>query len=106
MEQLQQMYIPLGVQSHSRRHIFCAERCITPVYDVFKIGGWYLGRGDVEGEDFVGELFEREVFPCCLPIAGKAWNLFRDEQTAIGGESLQYDFLEGELRIVRLLVRV
>lgn len=47
-----------------------AESGIASGDDVLEICGRYLGRRDVEGEDFVGQFGEGEVLPFGFPIEG------------------------------------
>jgi hypothetical protein len=99
VEELEQMYVLLLVERDGRRDVFCAECRVAAVDDVFEVCGRYLGRRDVEGEDLVCEIREREVLPARRPVVGEAGDLLRDEQPAVGGEAFQYDFLKGELLV-------
>jgi hypothetical protein len=101
VEQLQQVYVLLLVERDGRRDVFCAEGRVAAVDDVFEVGRRYLGRRDVEGEDFVCEVLEGQVFPCGCPVVGQAGDFLGDEQAAVGGKALQYDLLKGELWRVR-----
>jgi hypothetical protein len=97
VEQLQQMYVLLLVERDGGRDVLRAEGRVAAVDDVFEVGGRYLGRRDVEGEDFVCELLEGQVFPRGCPVVGQAGDFLGDEQAAVRGKTLQYDLLEGEL---------
>jgi hypothetical protein len=97
MEQLQQMYVLLLVERDGGRDVLRAEGRVAAVDDVFEVGGRYLGRRDVEGEDFVCEVLEGQVFPRGCPVVGQAGDFLGDEQAAVRGKTLQYDLLEGEL---------
>jgi hypothetical protein len=99
VEQLQQMDVLLLVEGDGRRDVFCAEGRVAAADDVFEIGGRYLGRRDVEREDFVGEVLEGQVFPRGRPVVREAGDFLGDEQAAVGGKALQDDLLEGELGV-------
>jgi hypothetical protein len=70
VEQLQQVYVLLLVERDGGSDVLRAECRIAAVDDVFQIGGWDFGRGDIEGENFEREVFEREVFPLGCPVVG------------------------------------
>jgi hypothetical protein len=93
------MYILLLVERHRRRNIFGAEGGVASSDNVLEVCGGYLSGRDVEGEDFVCEVFEGEVLPRRGPVAGKCGNLFGDKQPAVRGKALEDNFLEGELRL-------
>jgi len=67
------------------------------VDDVLQVCGRDLGRGDVEGEDLESEVCEGEILPLGRPVVGKRGYFFGDEEAAVGSETLEDDFLEGEL---------
>jgi hypothetical protein len=67
------------------------------VYYVLEVGGGYLRGGDVEGEDFVCEVFKREVVPFGSPVAGEGGDLFRNKKAAVGSKPFEDNVLEGEL---------
>jgi hypothetical protein len=73
------VYVLLLVECNGRRNVFGAEGGVAAADDVFEVRGRYLGRGDVEGEDFVCEVREGEVFPAGRPVVGQDWNLLRDK---------------------------
>ena len=98
VEQLEQVDVPLLVECDSGCDVLGAECGVTAVDDVLQVGGGDLGRGDVAGEDLVCELLEGQVLPLGRPVLGKRGDLLGDEQAAIRGETLEDDFLEGELR--------
>jgi hypothetical protein len=99
VEQLQQMDVLLLVEGDGRRDVFCAEGRVAAADDVFEIGGRYLGRRDVEREDFVGEVLKGQVFPRGRPVVREAGDFLGDEQAAVGGKALQDDLLKGELDV-------
>jgi hypothetical protein len=63
VEQLQQMYILLLVKCDCGCDVLGAEGSIATTDDVFQVLRRDLGRRDVEGEDFVCEVFEGQVLP-------------------------------------------
>jgi len=77
------MYVLLLVERDGRCDVFGAECGVAAADDVFQVGRRNLGRGDVEGEDFVREVFEGEVFPAGRPVVGENGDFFWDEETAI-----------------------
>jgi hypothetical protein len=77
------VYVLLLVECDGRRDVFRAEGGVAAADDVFEVCGWYLGRGDVEGEDLVCEVREGEVFPAGRPVVGQDGDLFGDEQAAV-----------------------
>jgi hypothetical protein len=56
------------VKSDDGGDIFGAEGGITAVDDVFEVGRWDFGVGDVQAEDLKSELLEGEVAPFGLPV--------------------------------------
>jgi hypothetical protein len=106
VEQFQQMYVLLLVERDGGCDVFCTERRVAAADDVFEVGGRYFRGRDVEGEDFVCEVLEGQVFPRGRPVVGQTGYLFGDEQAAVGGETLQYDLFKGELWRVRASVAV
>lgn len=97
MEQFQQMYVLLLVERDGGHDVLCAECGVAAVDDVLQVGGRDLGRGDVEGEDLESEVCEGEVLPLGRPVVGQRGDFFGDEEAAVGSETLEDDFLEGEL---------
>jgi hypothetical protein len=100
------MYVLLLVERDGGCDVFCTERRVAAADDVFEVGGRYFRGRDVEGEDFVCEVLEGQVFPRGRPVVGQTGYLFGDEQAAVGGETLQYDLFKGELWRVRASVAV
>lgn len=80
---------------NERCRLRCAESRVTVVDDFLQVPGGNLRRRDVKRENLKGEVGEVQVLPA-LPVAG-----FRDSvgdvEAAIGGETLEDDFLEGKL---------
>jgi hypothetical protein len=97
VEKLEEVDVLLLVECDGRCDILGTECRVTAVDDVFQIGRWDFGGGDVAGEDLVCEVLEGQVLPLGSPVVGQCRNLLRNEQTAIGGETLQNNFLKGEL---------
>ena len=98
VEQLEQVDVPLLVECDSGCDVLGAECGVTAVDDVLEVCGGDFGGRDVAGEDLVCELLEGQVLPLGRPVLGKRGDLLGDEQAAIRGETLEDDFLEGELR--------
>jgi hypothetical protein len=97
VEQLQQVYVLLRVERDGGNDVFGAEGRVTAVDNVFQVCGGYLRRGDVEGEDFEGEILEGKVLPLGRPVVGERRDFLWDEKAAVRGETLEDDFLKGEL---------
>jgi hypothetical protein len=97
MKELEQVYVLLLVERDGRCDILRAEGGVAAADDVFQVGGRDLGRRDVQGEDFVCEVLEGQVFPARGPIVGERGNLLGYEEAAVWGEALEYNFLEREL---------
>lgn len=97
MEQLEQMDVLLLVERDSRCDVLCAECGIAAADDVLQVGGGNFRGGDVAGEDLVCKILEGQVLPLGRPILGKGRDFLGDEETAIGGKTLEYDFLERKL---------
>lgn len=100
MEQLEQVNVPLLVECDDRCDVLCAECRVTAVDDVLQVGGGDLGGRDVAGEYLVCEVLKRQVLPLRRPVIGQGRDLLGDEETTIGSKTLQYDLLEGELRLL------
>ena len=99
VEQLEQVDVLLLVECDGRCAVFGAECGVTAAYDVLEIGGGNLRGRDVAGEDLVCEVLEGQVLPLGRPVLRESGDLLGDEETAIGGKALEYDFLEGELML-------
>lgn len=97
------MDVALRVERDGRGDVFCAEGRVTLVDDVLQVGRGDLGGGDVEGEDLVCEVLEGQVLPFGCPIGGQLRDLFRNEETAVGGKTLENDLLERELQSLVLI---
>ena len=98
VEQLEQVDVLLLVECDGGCDVLGAECGVTAVNDVLQVGGGDLGRGDVAGEDLVCELLEGQVLPLGRPVVRQGRDLLGNEETAVGGKTLQYDILERELR--------
>jgi hypothetical protein len=98
VEQLHQMQVLGLVEGDDGGDIFGAEGSVTAVDDVFEVGRGNFRVGDVQAEDFKGELLEGEVAPFGLPIRGECGHLFGDEQAAVSSETLEDDVFERELK--------
>jgi hypothetical protein len=83
VEQLQQMNVLLLVKCDSGCDVFGAECGVAAMDDVFQVCWWYFGRGNVEGEDFVGEVLEGQVFPGRCPVLWQGRDFLWDKQAAI-----------------------
>lgn len=79
VEELEQVDVLLLVECDSRCNILRAERRVTAVDDVFEVGGWDLGRGDVAREDFVCKVLKGQVLPLRCPVIGQCGDFLRDE---------------------------
>ena len=97
VEQFQQMYVLLLVECDGGYDVLCAECGVAAVDDVLQVCGRDLGRGDVEREDLKSEVCEGEVLPLGRPVVGQRGDFFGNEEAAVGSETLEDDFLEGEL---------
>lgn len=78
------------------RRLRGAERRVGTVDDAFQVFPRDLGGRNVKRQDLECQLGEGEILPT-LPLAGVG-DLLWDIQATIGGEALQNDLLEGELR--------
>ena len=94
MEQLKEVLVVYHV--NKGRGVRSAERGVAAIDDALEVLRGDLGRGDVQGEDLVGQLGEAEIFPA-LPRGGDGDRL-GDVQAAVGGEALEDDLFEGELQ--------
>lgn len=99
VEQLQQVEVLFLIEGCDGNNVVGAECSIALSNDLLQIGFGDLIARDVEGEDLEGEILEGEVPPFGLPVGGKGRNFFGDEETTIGGETLQDDIFEGKLVI-------
>ena len=97
VKQFQQMYVLLLVERDGGYDVLCAECGVAAVDDVLQVCSRDLGRGDVEREDLKSEVCEGEVLPLGRPVVGQRGDFFGNEEAAVGSETLEDDFLEGEL---------
>lgn len=95
--------VEVVVQVAERCGVGVAEGGIASVDDALEVFGGDLGGGDVEREDLVGEVGKGEVLPV-LPV-GDLGDVLGDEETAVAGETLENDLLEGELEMRSALCR-
>lgn len=105
VEQLEQVDVLLLVECDGRCDVLCAECGVTAMDDVLQVGGGDLRRRDVAREDLVCELLEGQVLPLGRPVIGEGGDFFWDEKAAVGGETLEDNFLEGELWLSVWVVR-
>ncbi len=98
VEQFEQVDVLLLVERNGRCNVLGAERGITSVDNILQVGGGNLRRRDVAGKYLVCEVLERQILPLGRPVIRKVRDLFWNEKTAVGGKTLEYNFLEGELR--------
>jgi hypothetical protein len=77
------MYVLLLVERNSGRDVSGSECGVTAADDVFQVCGGNLRGRDVEGEDFVCEVFEGKVFPTRCPVVRQCGDFFWDEQASI-----------------------
>jgi hypothetical protein len=97
VEQLKQVKAVLLIEGDKWGGIWMAESGITSVNDVLEVCTWDFGVGNVEREEFEGKIGEGEVAPFRFPIGWDLWDFFWDEKTTVLCETLEDDFLEGEL---------
>lgn len=97
VEQLEQVQVVLQVSQGG--DVLMTERRVAPADDILEVFGWYLGGGDVQGQDVEGELGKGQVLPA-LPVGGR-WDLFGDVQATVGGEALENYIFERQLRRAR-----
>jgi hypothetical protein len=87
--------VDVPLQLDERGDVGGPESGVAAADDVLEVLGRDLGGRDVERQDVEGKINEREVLPG-LPLLGGG-NLMGNVQTAVGGEALEDDLLEGEL---------
>ena len=102
VEEFKQVNVLLLVECDGRCDILRAECGVTAVDDVLEVCRRDLGRGDVEGEDLESEVCEGEVLPLGRPVIGQRGDFLGDEEAAVGSETLEDNFLEGELCVVNI----
>jgi hypothetical protein len=102
VEQLEQMQVLLLVECDGGHDVFGAECRVAAVDDVLEVCRRDLGRGDVEREDLESEVCEGEVLPLGRPVIGQRGDFLGDEEAAVGSETLEDNFLEGELCVVNI----
>jgi hypothetical protein len=100
MEELEEVHVPL--QADQRCDLGGAEGRVTPVDDVLEVfSGDFRGR-DVQRQNVVGELGERQVFPL-LQLVVDVGDALGDVEPTVRSEALENNLLERELWYVRLL---
>jgi hypothetical protein len=93
VEQLEQVDVVLEMNQGG--DVLGAEGRIAAADDVLEVVGRDLGGRNVERQDVEGEVDEREVLPG-RPLRRRG-DLLGDVQAAVGGETLEDNFLEGKL---------
>lgn len=68
VEQLKEVQLLVLVQRDKGRDMLRSERLVAPSHDVLQIAWWYLLLGDVQREDFVGQLLKAQISPFRLPV--------------------------------------
>ena len=96
------MQVLLLVECDGGHDVLGAECRVAAVDDVLEVCRRDLGRGDVEGEDLESEVCEGEVLPLGRPVIGQRGDFLGDEEAAVGSETLEDNFLEGELCVVNI----
>jgi hypothetical protein len=96
VEELQQVDFALLVERDGGGDVRGAKGGIALCDDLAEILRRDLIGRDVQRKDVVRELLERAVAPAGLPVLRKRGDLLGDEETAVRGETLEYDLLEGE----------
>ena len=70
-----------------RGDVRMAESAVGLLDERAKVRSWNLVFGDVEGEDFNGEIYKEEVLPCGLPVWRELWDMLWDIEATVWSES-------------------